>query len=133
MTYKTNTRSKIMEYLNDNKDRAVSIAEINEYLQKAKYIVDKTTIYRYINKLLEDGSVMRYVDSIKGMNTYQLKHDKSNCDEHLHLKCQKCGKVLHLDCDFMKDIKEHIKRDHGFDLRCHDSVIYGICQSCKAK
>ena len=133
MTYKTNNRSKIMEYLIANRDKAVSISEIDDFLKAEKYIVNITTIYRYINKLEEDHQVLKYVDMESGKTTYQLKQDESNCDEHLHLKCQKCGKVFHLDCDFMEEIKKHVRKDHGFNMECHNSVIYGVCQNCNRK
>lgn len=29
----------------------------------------------------------------------------------------RCGKVVHLDCNFMDELKEHLFRDHGFRLR----------------
>ena len=48
-------------------------------------------------------------------------------------ECVKCGKILHLDCEFMKEISEHIQKDHGFSLQCKNSILYGICRECQVK
>lgn len=37
------------------------------------------------------------------------------------------------DCDFMKEISEHILSDHGFTLCCKDSILYGVCDECSKK
>ena len=43
------------------------------------------------------------------------------------------GKVVHLDCDFMDELKEHLYRDHGFRLQCSGDMLHGICQDCEKK
>ena len=62
---------------------------------------------------------------------YQYVEQGHHCDEHLHLKCVKCGCIIHLECDFMREIAEHIKKDHGFELQCKNSIIYGMCSKCQ--
>ena len=49
------------------------------------------------------------------------------------IKCIKCGKIVHLDCDFMDELKEHLYRDHGFRLQCSGDMLHGICQDCEKK
>ena len=53
------------------------------------------------------------------------------CEQHLHLKCVKCGKIIHLECHFMEEISHHIEESHGFTLQCKNSILYGICKECK--
>lgn len=36
-----------------------------------------------------------------------------------------------LDCGFMDEIAEHIQKDHGFQLQCKNSILYGICKDCR--
>ena len=62
---------------------------------------------------------------------YQYVEQGKGCCDHLHLQCVKCGRIYHLDCAFMKEISEHIEKDHGFELQCRNSVLYGICKDCK--
>ena len=56
-----------------------------------------------------------------------------HCEEHLHLQCVKCGKIIHLECEFMDEISEHILKDHGFELQCKNSILYGMCSACQEK
>ena len=55
------------------------------------------------------------------------------CERHLHLKCVRCGRIIHLDCTFMDEISNHILNDHGFVLQCRNSILYGTCRACAGK
>ena len=95
--------------------------------------VNSSTIYRFLNKLSTSGEVMKYVARKGEMSSFQyigggVEH---NCKEHLHLHCVKCGRIIHLDCGFMNEIKGHIMEHHGFELQCESSVLYGVCSECR--
>ena len=57
--------------------------------------------------------------------------ERNEKDWHLHLKCVKCGKIIHLECHFMEEISHHIEESHGFTLQCKNSILYGVCKECK--
>ena len=42
----------------------------------------------------------------------------------------RCLNRLSEERGFMKEIKEHLLKSHGFALRCEGSVLYGICRDC---
>ena len=130
--YKTTSHKKIMEYFADNQDKMVKVADIDGYLKKEGVEVNSSTIYRYLNKLSQDGTIIKYVASKGEMSSFQyIGNDGHNCKEHLHLRCIKCEKIIHLECDFMDEISEHIMDHHGFSLICESSVLYGVCKKCK--
>ena len=129
--YKTNSRTRIMEYLQLNKDRTVSAADIESHLTDENNPVNKTTIYRYLDKLEADGNIIKYASEKGDKTTYQYVEREHKCDEHLHLKCTGCGAIIHLDCVFMDEIAEHVKKDHGFRIQCKNSVVYGLCDRCQ--
>ena len=129
--YKTNNRTKIMDFLKSNVSRTVSVKDIDAHMRSLDCPVNMTTIYRYLDKLEKDGDVMKYVSEHGEKATYQLVERSHKCDSHLHLKCTDCGNVIHLDCHFMDEFAGHIASDHGFALQCKNSVIYGLCQSCQ--
>lgn len=131
--YATANRAKILEYLVQNAYRTVTVADIETYLQEQGHPVNVTTIYRYLDKLESEDSINKYVAEKGGKTTYQYREQGHHCGEHLHLKCVKCGQVIHLECDFMKEIAAHIEQDHGFTLQCQNSMIYGTCEQCKKK
>ena len=47
--YKTVSHSKIIEYLEANKDRMVKVQDIDNYLKDTGIEVNNSTIYRYLN------------------------------------------------------------------------------------
>ena len=129
--YATASRRKILEILKESKDKTVTAAQIGEKLRQMDSEVNITTIYRYLDRLEKDGTVIRYVSGQGSQAAYQYVEQGKGCCDHLHLKCVKCGRIYHLDCAFMKEISEHIEKDHGFELQCRNSVLYGICKDCK--
>ncbi|MCC8140456.1 MAG: transcriptional repressor [Lachnospiraceae bacterium] len=129
-SYATVSRRKILEILKENRDRTLTVSEIGELLKKQGAPVNITTIYRYLDRLEEDGTVLRYPSEQNGKALYQYAGQDRHCRDHLHMKCVKCGRIYHLDCDFMEEIAEHIQKDHGFSLQCRNSILYGVCRNC---
>ncbi|MCD8363194.1 MAG: transcriptional repressor [Lachnospiraceae bacterium] len=129
-SYATASRRKILEILKGSRDRTLTASEIDAMLRKQDSPVNITTIYRYLDRLEEDGTVLRYTSEQNGQALYQYVDRDGHCQEHLHMKCVKCGRIYHLDCDFMKEIAEHIQKDHGFSLQCRNSILYGVCKDC---
>lgn len=128
--YNTAARKKISEYLKTNRSRAVNVNDIYDYLHEIGHDVNITTVYRYLDKLTDDGTVMKYNSENGSKAVYQFVEPEHHCNEHLHLKCIRCGTIIHLDCEFMREISEHIKDEHGFSIQCKNSIIYGICEKC---
>jgi Fur family ferric uptake transcriptional regulator len=128
--YQTKNRQMILDCLKENKDKTVSVSDIIEYMDNQGCAVNKTTVYRYLDKLVADEAIMKYVVDKGEKAGYQYVDKNSHCSEHLHLQCAHCGRVIHLDCEFMTEIAEHIRKDHGFQIECKDSILYGICNEC---
>lgn len=129
--YSTEKRTKILDYLKDHEDMDVTVKEI-EYALKEKHnlTVNITTIYRYLDKLAAEGTVLKHTDESGKTSTYQYIIPNSECNSHLHMKCSNCGRIYHMDCSFMKDFERHIYEHHKFTLECTKSMLYGICEGC---
>ena len=67
--YATNSRRKILDFLKSNSDRTVTAADIDQYLKRNGDAVNITTIYRYLDKLATDGTVMKYVAEAGGTSS----------------------------------------------------------------
>lgn len=83
--YATTSRKKILEYLMANSDRTVTVTDIDQYLKKHDNEVNITTIYRYLDKLAKEGTVMKYVAEKGSQAVYQYVEMGHHCEEHLHL------------------------------------------------
>jgi len=128
--YATANRKKILDYLKENHNRTLTVADIDAYLKACDSEVNITTIYRYLDKLEKEGTVIKYVAEKGSQATYQYVEQGHNCEGHLHLQCVKCGKVIHLECHFMHEILEHVEKEHGFVMQCKNSIVYGKCKDC---
>ena len=54
-----------------------------------------------------------------------------DCSKHYHLKCNTCGKLIHLDCEIMATFTTHMENEHGFAIDLERTLLYGICVDCK--
>ncbi|MGN0374442.1 MAG: Fur family transcriptional regulator [Butyrivibrio sp.] len=129
--YTTVSHTVIMKYLMENRDKLVTVNDIDAYLKKEGIDVNITTVYRFLNKLSDGKEVIKYMAGKGEMSSFQYVGDSRRCMEHLHLHCNKCGKIIHLECGFMNEISSHIMEHHGFALQCEASVLYGLCSECR--
>lgn len=123
--YNTEQRNLIENYLSENEDKFVSSKDILEYMEKHNYEIGLTTIYRTLSMLEEENKVRTEIRE----HTKYYQYISNECSEHFHLKCKKCGKMQHLDCEEFEHVSEHILEEHHFALD-HNTIIYGICEKC---
>lgn len=122
--YKTRQRDEILNYFRDNSGKCLSARDVCGGVS-----CGEATVFRTLASLTEEGLLKRFNgDSGRGECAfYQL----SSCEEeHIHLKCSKCGTLIHMDCGFVRNIEEHFRKEHGFVLDCRKTVIYGLCSKC---
>lgn len=128
-TYKTKQRSKVLDCLIQNKNKHMTAEDIVAYLKEHGAAVGKATVYRTLEKLLSEGNVRKYICEEGKSACFQYVEDNS-CNSHFHLKCVKCGKLIHLECDYLSDLEKHIFEHHKFTVDNTKTVLYGICGDC---
>ena len=128
--YMTGPKKQILDFLIAQKEHHFTVDEILDALTKENVRPGKSTVYRQINRLLEEGVVRRFESADASSFVYQYAVG-IDCEHHFHLKCDRCGKLIHMECDHLHDVKGHILKEHGF-LIGGSSVIYGICADCSA-
>lgn len=87
-----------------------------------------TTIYRLVDKLVEDGCLSKFIG--KDNITYYQYLEKCDCNNHFYLKCDICGSMIHIDCDCIEDLSNHILNNHKFNLSKEHIIINGTCNKC---
>lgn len=128
--YKTKQRSQILQCMRNNAEKALTVDEICEILKNTGVSVGKTTVYRYLDSLLESGALRRYAEEKGKSATFQYIESTNLCHSHLHIKCLKCGKLEHLDCEFLNGVSSHILQHHNFRIDNSKTTIFGICAKC---
>ncbi len=126
--YNTEQKRRITEFLKENSARHWSASEI------AAAVCDehlgKSTVYRLISKLFESGIIRRFETAGSKSFVYQYAGENSDCDSHFHLKCVKCGRLVHMHCHELVAVKEHIIDEHNFIIGSKRAILYGECTDC---
>ena len=128
MTYNTEKRTELLNYFKSCNGSAMTIDEICEAILKDGK--GRSTVYRLISRLVDDGVIRRISDGKTRRVTYQYIHCGS-CAEHLHLKCKSCGMLIHLDDVTSHILEKRIMKSEGFTLD-EGALLYGICGKCSA-
>lgn len=132
-SYKTKQRDQILDCLIKNKDRHITADEIRIALIEEKSSVGKTTVYRYLDKLVSQGIVRKYLVEGGKSACYQYMERNDVCNSHFHLKCIDCGQLFHLECDYLGELDTHIRDHHDFYVDNSKTVLYGHCGACAGK
>lgn len=129
-SYTSKKQNLIKDYLINNENKHVTAFDIYEYFKKQGEDIGLTTIYRQLEKLTHDGFVNKYVIDSQSSACYEyIGHE--NCHEMCyHMKCEKCGVIIHLECDEIKNISDHLYEHHNFKLNPNRTVFYGLCEKC---
>lgn len=128
--YNTKQRKAILDYIASLGGKHVTAAQIVEHFKNEDVPVGRTTIYRHLDKLEEIGKVRRYIiDGVTGA-CFQYVDNQEHCRTHLHLKCEQCGRLLHLHCDMLDEIQRHFLKQHAFQVNSMKTVFYGKCEAC---
>ena len=123
MTYNTKQKDIILDKIS-KLEKDFTIKDLHNLLGSD---VGLTTIYRLVNKLEEDG----YITKIGNDNTAVYHYTgKCNKENHFYLKCNKCGMLYHVDCDYADKLSKHILEEHGFITSKEHIIINGECKKC---
>jgi len=125
--YNTKQKQAILTVLEESGNKCLSVKEIAEKLLKYDIKVANATIYRYLDRLTVDGLVGKIFDDNSKSGLYQyLDLD----DKHWHLRCYRCGELIHMNCKQLDELTLHIKEEHDFYINNSRLVINGLCQKC---
>ena len=129
MTYNTETKELIISFLSNNEQRAFSAEEICQEVLVGGH--GKSTVFRILSRLVEEGEIKRITDARTRRVTYQ-HISCAHCREHLHLMCRGCGTLIHLDEETSSLVENSILKCGNFTLD-GDALLYGVCESCNVR
>ncbi len=128
--YQTAGRQALAEYLAAHPDRQFTVEEIclavNGDGEKGR-----SSIYRRLDELCCSGEVCRARDGDTRSYVYRYIGKHCDCSSHFHEKCTRCGAIRHLECGDSDDFVAHLLQVHGFAVDRGQSVLYGVCESCR--
>ena len=127
--YSTRQKREMLAYLKGHDLEPYSVDELVFRMQEQGERIGRTTVYRYLEQLAEQGSVRKYQNA-QGVTRYQHIEDDSHCDSHFHMMCRSCGRLYHVSCELMEKLSQHIYTDHSFRLDLRETILVGTCARC---
>ena len=95
-------------------------------------ITKKTSVYRQLERMVDEGIVNKYILDANTPACFEYVPEHAGHENEIcfHAKCEKCGKLIHLNCEELTCIQEHLREHHQFTLDPLRTVFYGICEQC---
>ena len=130
--YNTRQKRELLRFLKERSLQHFSVDDVVFEMRDRGEKVGRTTVYRYLEQLAEQGSVRKY-QNVQGITQYQHIEDDAHCDAHFHMMCSRCGNLLHVDCGLMRSMMDHLMVEHGFMLDPRETILVGICRKCRGE
>lgn len=131
--YKTRQKDLILACLREHAGGHITADMVRAHLLQGGMQVGLTTVYRNLERLVQDGIIIKYTGMNSTSASFQFVGNPEEHREHYHLVCLCCGKMEHLDCGIIDEFSAHIRSDHAFTLDNTKTVFYGYCAACAAQ
>lgn len=128
--YNTEQKKLLIDFFIGHKEESFTIEDVAAALEAKKAPIGKSTIYRLIPRLAEEGTLKKFSTDGRRGNFYQLLACEHRC-EHLHMKCVGCGRLFHLSECVSKALLDEVKSSDGFSVDIEKTVLFGKCRDCR--
>ena len=129
--YNTEQKKLLLEFLGRNRDKSYTIDGIVEGIKSSfgEHSLGKSTVYRLMTRLVEEKRVQRFAEEGSRRFMYRMIADEC-CRDHLHLKCLRCGRILHLDHETSNALLKQVRLIKDCSVSEEDTVLMGRCADC---
>lgn len=127
--YRTRQQETILECLKKHRETFSTVDQFMECLRQEGIQVGQTTLYRALDRMTEDGLVLK-IPSVDGSKAQYRYVGDAECSHPGKLVCLKCGRIIPLECGQLQVFERHIYEDHHFKLDRRQLVFYGCCAHC---
>ena len=128
--YRTKPRNAIIEYLKENADTRFTARDILNALNSNDNSLDRSTIYRNLERLSREGQLVKYKESDVNATCYQYSEGHGLCHMHVHAQRLVCGKIFHIDNQHLKKAATAMKAEYGIEIDYGKTVIMCRCSDC---
>ena len=130
--YHTRHQKELEEYLGAFPGTHFTVQEICTAFSEMGQPIGTATVYRCLERMVEEGRMRKYFIEAGSPACFEFVPDRSDCgaDVCFHLKCEKCGRLIHMQCEELAGIQAHLLTEHHFQLNPLRTVLYGICADC---
>ena len=128
----TRTRAEMLDIFLQTSE-PINAVKILEILHKKDPIINKTTVYRELDFLLDKNIIKEIF--INGKTQY---YEIADSNEHHHMICKNCMKIE----DFIpnkeleqsiEELAKKLKKKNSFEVSEHALEFFGLCINCQNK
>lgn len=129
MSYTTDQKRAFQTIIDSFGEAHFSAAAVHEEALKRGLKLSETSVYRRLEEAVAEGRLLRIVIDNKKSACYQ-RVGGERCHEHAHMVCERCGKLIHLECKEIDELAAHLESHHSFHLDKSRTAFYGLCEEC---
>jgi len=127
--YHTEQRKQLLAFLQEHKTEQYSIDEMIA-LMDPENMPGKSTVYRLMKQLVEEGIVKRSNKENTRQFVYQLLEGKQ-CSHHFHLQCENCGKLFHLKEEETEQVKGMLQLQDKFHVDVSNACLWELAKTVR--
>lgn len=102
-----------------------TIDELHNEVVKEFPAISKTTIYRNLRVLAQNGLIQRILLP-DGLERYD-----GQIHNHYHFQCDTCGLIFDVEINYLNELETAVAQKYGFAIQAHDIVFKGLCDKCQ--
>ena len=127
MAYNTKQNQAVLHYLEACAGEALTANQLAEALRAAGSPVGLATIYRQLERLEAAGRIHKVNTEEGAVYQYCTHMGDHSC---FLLRCEDCGRIVHLDCDHLEGLCTHLESAHHFRIDPRRTILKGRCEQC---
>lgn len=126
--YNTKQRKVLLEFLSNHPDEIFSATQIIDYFKNEK--ISLSAVYRNLSELEALGEIKK-INKNGTREAYYQYIQAETCQNQIHLFCEKCEKLTHMNSRKAQNLSTEILEDVNFEINKKNTIIYGICKNCR--
>ena len=123
MAYQTKQQQAVLRCLQLRAEECLSAADLSEELRHGGLTVGLATVYRQLDKLTQQGLVHKVTTEEGAL--YQYCPQAGHPHDCFLLRCEGCGRMVHLDCRHLEEVCRHLSSEHHFRIDPRRTVLTG--------
>ena len=127
----TKQKQEFRRFLEVNKDKDMTVAEMAELLKASGSDMGIATVYRAVNRLEAEGILIKTVVGATGKATYRYASSDESVRSAHRVFCTCCGKTVDLTYKFTDKLDKNVSDATGFSITDHQIMYYGLCKDCR--
>ena len=136
--YHTKQKAQVLSYLERIPGKHVTALQVYDELKAGGSRIGSATVYRTLEHLVDEGIVKKYHIDAGSPACFEYVGEQAISSEQaagmvncFHCKCEKCGRLIHLQCEEVESFFRHLQSEHEFKIDPLRTVFYGVCKECR--